>query len=107
MVKRIIGAMLVAVLALAFSTASFAQEATKQVKKEEMKAEVRALKSVSCDPTCGFMVRSHDDKELTDIVKTHAKKAHNMDMTDEEILGVAKTEHAPDVKETEKKDVKK
>lgn len=33
-----------------------------------------ALKEVSCDPKCGFSVKSHDEKEIMDIVKQHAKK---------------------------------
>jgi len=43
------------------------------------------LKAFKCDPSCGFMVRSHDEKELIDIVKAHAKKAHKMNMSDDEI----------------------
>ncbi len=34
------------------------------------------LKSISCDPTCGFMVRSHNEKEVMDLAMTHAKKMH-------------------------------
>ena len=43
------------------------------------------LKKVECDPTCGFMVRSHDEKEIIDLVTKHAKKAHNMNVTEKEI----------------------
>lgn len=43
------------------------------------------LKKVECDPSCGFMVRTHDEKELIEIVKTHAKKVHNMTVTDKDI----------------------
>ena len=67
-----------------FSSLAFAQEAKKE--------EKQALKSVSCDPTCGFMVRSHDEAELSGIVKEHAKKVHNMDMSDAQIKGMMKTE---------------
>ena len=44
------------------------------------------LKKVSCDPICGFEIQSHDEKEVKDIVMTHAKKAHNMDMKNEDIM---------------------
>ncbi len=44
-----------------------------------------SLKKVECDPTCGFMVRSHDEKELIDLVKQHAKKSHNMNMSEKDI----------------------
>ncbi len=43
------------------------------------------LKKVECDPTCGFMVRSHDEKELIDLVKQHAKKSHNMSVSKKDI----------------------
>ena len=43
------------------------------------------LKTVSCDPICGFMVRSHDTKEIIDIIKDHAKHVHNMKITDNEV----------------------
>lgn len=33
------------------------------------------LKSIECDPKCGFMIRSHDEKEVINIAKEHAKKA--------------------------------
>jgi predicted small metal-binding protein len=43
------------------------------------------LKKAECDPTCGFMVRSHDEKEISEIVKLHAKKFHSMEVSDEEL----------------------
>ena len=43
------------------------------------------LKKVECDPTCGFMVRSHDEKELVDLVIQHAKKSHNMDVSEKDV----------------------
>jgi len=38
------------------------------------------LKKIECGPTCGFMVRSHDEKELVQIALEHGKKFHK-DMT--------------------------
>ncbi len=51
-----------------------------------------ALKEVSCDPVCGFSVKSHDEKEIIEIVKQHAKKSHNMTVSDKEIMGMMKEE---------------
>lgn len=51
------------------------------------------LKQVKCDDQCGFMVRSHDEKELMDIVRTHARNAHKMTMSDNDLR--AKIEPAP------------
>jgi len=43
------------------------------------------LKKVECDPKCGFMVRSHDEKEIIDLVTQHAKKSHNMSVTEKAV----------------------
>jgi predicted small metal-binding protein len=86
MFTRLFVAMLVVVLAVSISSVAFAQA----TKSSDKKAEV-TLKSVSCDPQCGFMVQSHDEKELTDIVVAHAKSAHNMDVKAEDVKGKMKT----------------
>lgn len=44
-----------------------------------------ALKEVSCDPMCGFSVKSHDEKEIVEIAKQHAKKKHNMSISDKDV----------------------
>ncbi len=36
---------------------------------------------VNCDPTCGFMVQSHDRKEAAEIGTKHANDKHNMDVS--------------------------
>ncbi len=46
--------------------------------------------SVECDPKCGFMIRSHDEKEILKDVKDHAKRAHKMKATDAEIKKMMK-----------------
>ncbi len=43
------------------------------------------LHRVSCDPECGFMVQSHDEKELMGIVKEHTKKMHKMKVSDKDV----------------------
>lgn len=36
----------------------------------------KKIKSISCAPECGFMVRSHEGNEVMDIAMRHVKKAH-------------------------------
>jgi len=52
------------------------------------------LTSCRCDvydgAACGFKVRSHDEKELTDIVIAHAKSAHNKDVTASDVKAMMK-----------------
>ncbi len=43
------------------------------------------LKKIECDPSCGFMIRSHDEKELIDLVSLHAKKSHDISLSEKEI----------------------
>ncbi len=49
------------------------------------------LKSVQCDPACGFMVRSHSAREVVDVVLKHAKRAHRMNLTASDVRGMMKT----------------
>ena len=53
------------------------------------------LKSVSCPPECGFMCRSHDEAELIEIVKAHAKSAHGKILTDEQVRSFMQKEGEP------------
>jgi predicted small metal-binding protein len=46
------------------------------------------LKKIECEPKCGFLVRSHDEKEVVEIATRHAKKAHKMNITEKEIKGM-------------------
>lgn len=45
------------------------------------------LMRISCAPECGFMVQSHEKKELIGIVKEHARKVHKMKATDSDLMG--------------------
>jgi predicted small metal-binding protein len=65
--------------------------------KPAMKAK-EPLKSVSCAPECGFMVRSHDEKELSAIVIDHAKKHHNKTVTEKDVMSMMKVEPEPAAK---------
>ena len=94
MYKQIVFTILALVLMCAFSTAAFAQAETKATKEGHTgttaKTEMKGLYSVTCDPMCGFKVTSHDQAELTDIVKMHAKRHHNKDVTEAEVKSMMK-----------------
>lgn len=49
------------------------------------------LKRIECDPKCGFTVQSHNEEEVIDIAKKHAKMMHNMNATDDQMKGMMKT----------------
>ena len=42
-------------------------------------------KKIECDAECGFMVRSHDEKELVEVALQHVKKIHNLAVNDEDM----------------------
>jgi predicted small metal-binding protein len=48
------------------------------------------LKKVECDPKCGFMVRSHDEKEIIELAIQHAKKFHKMTITEKDVKAMVK-----------------
>jgi len=48
------------------------------------------LKKVECDPKCGFLVRSHDEKEILLIAMDHAKKSHGMAITEKDVRTMLK-----------------
>jgi len=118
MVKRPFAALLTIVLAVLFSSMAFAQEMKQEMRKDETKKEAMhkemgEMKVGSCSPECGFMVRSHNESEVMEMLKTHAKKQHNMDLSDADAKAKIKSAgHAesPEVrkevirKETMKKD---
>jgi predicted small metal-binding protein len=87
MMKRFFVPALLVLFALMVSSVAVGQEMKKEGEKKEGK---EVLKSVSCAPECGFMVQSHDEKELTDIVIKHAKSAHNKDLTEADVTGMMK-----------------
>ena len=104
--KRSFGILLVLMLLFSWSTFILAQE--KAAPKEEKKSDkmemtktekdMGSLKSATCDPACGFMVRSRSEKEIVSIIKSHAKKMHNMTMTDKQVKDMIKTEESPAAK---------
>lgn len=106
MPKNFFAALFVAALFLSFSLAAIAQDAPKKAMEKKEKHE---LKSVSCAPECGFKIRSHDEKELISLVQMHAKNAHNMSMSEQDVKAKMKTEGMShdDMKSVEKKVEKK
>ncbi len=55
-----------------------------------------ALKSVSCDPSCGFSVKSHDEKEIVSFVQAHSKMHHNKDVSEADVKKMMKEEKEPE-----------
>lgn len=43
------------------------------------------LKQINCGPECGFLMRSHDEKEIIEATKKHVKQFHGQDMSEAEI----------------------
>ena len=52
---------------------------------ETMQKMKPKLMKVECEPSCGFMIRSHDKKELISMVKSHAKHSHNKSIKDNDV----------------------
>jgi predicted small metal-binding protein len=44
---------------------------------------------------CGFTVQGHDADEVMQLVKTHAKQAHDHELTESELRGAMQTVPAP------------
>jgi predicted small metal-binding protein len=98
MMQRIVGFILVAVLALSFSALAVPPQVAiqkgamqKGEVKESPKEMSKDLKEIQCDPACGFMMRSHDEKEVIDATIKHAQKAHGKKMTAKDVRGMMKT----------------
>lgn len=47
-------------------------------------------KVITCP--CGYVVRGKDDKEIVAKAQRHAKQAHEMELTREQILAMARPE---------------
>ena len=43
------------------------------------------MKKAECDSPCNFSVKSHDENEIVQIVKDHAKKMHDMTISDQDV----------------------
>jgi predicted small metal-binding protein len=82
MVKKVTMLMLALVLTLYFVVPATAKDAKKQ--KTEMK-ESGPVKQVACDPACGFVVQSRDEKEIVSIVKQHVKTHHQKTLSEKDV----------------------
>ena len=97
--KRLLASTLALVLLVTFSALTFAQDKMQKEAKKDHKMEMTKgekemgpMKSASCGPDCGFMVRSHDEKEVMSIIKAHAKTVHKMEMSDKQVKDMMKNE---------------
>ena len=50
-----------------------------------------AMKKIECPLPFNFSVKSHDEKEIVEMVKQHAKRIHNMEISEKEIQAMIKT----------------
>jgi len=50
----------------------------------------KRLKKIECPPECGFIIQSHDEKEIIEIAKQHAIKSHKMTITEKELKAMMK-----------------
>ncbi|HVO65247.1 MAG TPA: DUF1059 domain-containing protein [Syntrophales bacterium] len=48
------------------------------------------MKKIECPAPCNFSVKSHDEKELVEIAVQHAKKSHNMTISEQEVKKMIK-----------------
>jgi len=44
-----------------------------------------SLKQISCDPECGFLIRSHEEKEVVKMAHDHVKTAYHKDVSTNEL----------------------
>jgi predicted small metal-binding protein len=47
-------------------------------------------KEVTCEAPCSFRLRSESDEELVSMVQQHAKNQHNMSMSENDVMNMAK-----------------
>ncbi|HTK81076.1 MAG TPA: hypothetical protein VL633_02195 [Bacteroidota bacterium] len=52
-----------------------------------------SLQSATCD-ICGFMVRSHNEKEIASIMKTHQKKYHHKTVSDKDVKDMIRNDQS-------------
>ena len=48
------------------------------------------LFEISCDPICGFQLRTHNEGELQNLTKQHVKSQHDKTVSSEEIRKMEK-----------------
>ena len=73
------------------NTKSLANALEKIQTKYEWIRKPKQLKRIECDSKCGFMIRSHNEKEIIEIAKQHSKKVHKINVSDAEFKKIMKT----------------
>ncbi len=53
--------------------------------EHHVKEKKHHLKQIDCGPECGFMIRSHDEKEIIEATRKHVKQFHGRDMSEQDI----------------------
>ena len=85
-----IGLALALVFILGAAVPAASQEMPKKEAMAAAKTEAGPVKELACPPECGFAVRGRDVKEITAVMKKHAKTAHKMDVTDAQCKAMMK-----------------
>ena len=57
--------------------------------KSETKAAARTGWQITCDETCGFMVRDYDRNELVKVVQLHMVTSHQKTISEADALRLA------------------
>lgn len=52
------------------------------------KTQTVALYQVECEPACGFLIRNHNETELSPIVITHCLNTHNKTVSEKDVRGM-------------------
>lgn len=96
MIKQFTVSAILVLLVMAFCASLNAQDTKKDMKKDDKMAmskdEMGPVKSVSCDPACGFVVKSRSEKEVISMTKIHAKMMHSKKLSDKDVKAMMKTE---------------
>ena len=50
--------------------------------------QTKEMKKIECPAPCSFTVKSHDEKEIIELVMQHAEKKHNMKISEKELKGM-------------------
>jgi predicted small metal-binding protein len=56
----------------------------------KVRVMAEAMKRLECLAPCNFSVKSRDEKEIIEIAKHHAKKSHNMEISEKDLKAMIK-----------------
>jgi predicted small metal-binding protein len=89
MLNRFTSFVIVVLFAVVSSYSASSQEGKKQEPVKTEQKEKTPLKEFACNDD-DFTVRSHNEKEIVDVIKSHMKTYHNMTGDEKEIKQMIK-----------------